>query len=229
MKLLATVLLVAATSIATPAFADAPGAPAAAPVADPGPHPTGLQVGLRFPWDVTITPNVVGIGMMGLGLDLGERVTDRLYLGVATEDEMIMNISSATASGLDNRFRAGVEARYIFHTGTSMVGGGSSGDCCCYSEPVEVPRYDWVGLRFGEESLGDFATRGTFADVSIGTDAQMGSGQLGAYVSAGISSEPASAYAATTPADLARTVVTPDSPGVTSYYFTLGMHVSFGG
>jgi hypothetical protein len=215
MKLLACLLVLAALS----------GRALADDVASP--HPTGLQLGMRTPWDVTIAPNHIGLGVVGFGIDLGERVTDRVYLGVMTDYEMVMHVGDADP-GIENRLRGGIEARYYFHEGTATLGGGPSGDCGCYGEPITVPRYDWVGLRFGEETVDEFSKRGTFADISLGTDAQIGASQLGAYLSAGISLEPAAAYA-TSADDSPRTVTLPDSASGPSYYFTLGMHGSFGG
>lgn len=180
--------------------------------------PTGLQVGFRMPLDVTLGSHV-GVGLAGFELDLGERVTDRWYLG-ATADYMLRLDVDADGT-LVNRLRGGVEARYYFHEGTATLGGGAS-DCCCNGDPgIEVPRYDWVGARFGLQTIDEFASHQPYAELAIGTDANGGNFQLGGYLAAGLEVEPDPQIAART--------LSPGDGTQLGAYFTIGMHMAFGG
>lgn len=183
--------------------------------------PTGLQLGMRFPWELTLQDHT-GIGVLGLGLDLGERVTDRLYLGVSA-DYMFRIQLTTDDDPLISRFRGGVEARYVFHEGTATMGGGG-GDCCCnpYTEGTEVPRYDWIGARFGATTVDGFGSYGRFGELELGTDMQGGNVQLGGYLAVGYESD---AIAPTTAARSTTTPATTDD----GEYFTVGLRLTFGG
>ncbi|HUJ57741.1 MAG TPA: hypothetical protein VLX92_04600 [Kofleriaceae bacterium] len=179
--------------------------------AAPG-QPRGLFVGFRMPWDFAAGGGNLTVGMAGLGVDLGKRVGARGYLGISAEDELMMNIKTDRTDYADddptkliNRIRLGLEVRDYFHEGQASV------RVNCGPE-TPVPRHDWVGARVGAETLDGLGTVGGFGDVSIGWDAQLGGAQLGMYLSAGVSVEPATAYGTTMPAPSLTALATTPPP-----------------
>ena len=210
----------------------AAGDPAAtyAPAPD-APHAGAWSFELSVPVDVTLAPNQTLIGVGGLGLGLGKRVTDDWYLGVTGDIEGLVATNFEASNAPSMRLRGGAEARYIFHqgSGTASINDGPA---------FAVPRYDWVGARAGVESLDGGTTRGAYAELSLGTDMWLGTTQIGMYLSAGASVEPTAAYgtpsmtgdAATGTAGLgAEAPPAQDSSSTTvAKYFTLGWRLAFG-
>ena len=155
------------------------------------------QVALRFPFDVYANGRGVQIGMIGIGGDLGGRVSDALYLGVTGDYQLVIDGRTGDdprgmhGPDVRHRLRAGVEGRWYFAEGLATV---TSGGCDCGCAPVEstVMRRAWLGVRGGVETF-DRATIGRFADVTLGMDYQLTTNQLGMYVSAGVSREPGDA------------------------------------
>ncbi|HEX4418454.1 MAG TPA: hypothetical protein VH165_11170 [Kofleriaceae bacterium] len=220
-----------------------PGAPAVgagatpAPDASDAPHAGAWSFEMTIPIDATFASSTV-IGVGGLGLGLGKRLTDAWYLGGTAELEGLVATGDLDGAPL-LRLRGGAEARYIFHqgTGTASVNDGPA---------FEVPRYDWIGARAGLESLDGGTTRGGYADLSLGTDMWIGSTQLGIYLSAGIAIEPLHAYGtpSTTGDPTFRTgptgggnaidggataaPATDDSSLTTATYLTFGWRIAFG-
>ena len=175
-----------------------------------------------MPWDDTIAAGSDWIGMAGLGIGFGTRVTPSWYFGVTGDWELMMN--AGDASDLD-RFRAGVEARYTFGQSTASA----SVNC---GPPTPTPLYYWLAARAGGETLDMGTTHGEYADLSLGADIALGQTQIGMYVSAGLSVEPTSAYALPTTTgtnDVAASIAPQaDDPSSLGVYFTLGMRLALG-
>ena len=185
----------------------------------------GLELGLRFSWDGQITPNNASMGVIGVGLDLGEHLgRSRWYIGVSGEYELEADMEppeNESGSGMFSRFRGGGEARYYFHDGLAGVSINDG--------PEEaVPRHDWFGLRGGAESFDGFTHTGEFVDVTYGWDASLGQIALGMCLTAGVSVEPSAVFPgtamSTTPSTDGAATTTPAT--YYSPYFALGIHVA---
>lgn len=153
----------------------------------PGPHAGSWSLDLTLPIDVTFGSSSTTVGMGGVGVGLGERLSDRWYLGATGEVEALMGTDFNASNTPSMRLRAGGELRYIFAEGT-----GSASVNCGPSFPVPIT--GWVGVRAGGESLDGGSSFGSYGDVSIGADWWLGQFQIGMYVQAGLSVEPAGAY-----------------------------------
>jgi hypothetical protein len=155
---------------------------------------TGWIWGLRFPWDVQMTPHNISMGVIGVTLDVGERVAgSRWYIGGSASYELEADMTPPEASptsdsvGAFNRLRVGGEARVYFGEGTAALT-VNDGD------PVPVPRHDWLGLRGGAESFDGFSHTGEFADLTFGWDADLGGVAVGMTLTGGASVEPSAAF-----------------------------------
>jgi hypothetical protein len=205
---------------------------AASPFGDSKLHAGSWPVEVYMPWDGTFAEDRVWIGMVGVGVGLGNRITPDWYLGVTADYEMLMGAEGgnwdAPINVPDlNRLRGGVESRYIFNQGSGV---GTVND----GPEFGVPRYDWIGARAGFETLDGGTTHGEYGELSIGSAFAMGRMQLGMYLAAGLSVEPVQAYGLTPPAStgttgIPMTITAPDSsPSAIGTYVTLGMIVSLG-
>jgi hypothetical protein len=181
-----------------------------------------LGFDITIPWDTTVVHGAHAIGLAGLGVAVGARITPRWYVGGTADGEMLMVFAPSSASnpaGLDTigRERLGGEIRYTFEDAASPV----------------LPSFGhrkWIGLRGGIETVDSATTFGRFADVTLGRDSQLAGVALGIYVSLGVSFEAAGAYTATT------TSMPPATPAVASNasapleaspYLALGMRLGF--
>jgi hypothetical protein len=211
----------------TPILA-ASNAPAQAATTD-GPKAGSLSFELSLPFDVTFGngPTLMGVG--GLGVGLGKRVSDNWYLGGTADVEEEVNMSGG-GNGPDGflRLRAGGEARYVFNHGT----GEASVNC---GPEFPVPRTDWVAFRAGAETLDEGTSYGTYGDVSIGTDFWLGSTQFSMYLQGGASIEPTATYEGSTStttddsfAHQTQPQTTPASGNTTAGYFGMGFRFAFG-
>jgi hypothetical protein len=201
--------------------------PAIAATAD---TPPAWTLDLRFPWDIALLDGNATVGVFGLGLDLDRNVTARWSLGVATEATFIMDIQSVPppASPVSPivRLRAGVDARYVFHEGTTWV--------AQHCGPVfEVPTRAWIGGRAGFETVDEGTTFGRFAEIAIGWDRVMGHVTVGPYLAVGVEEEPAAAYPVPGPDPFAgdpysaipSVAAPPSTDPLIGPYFTLGMRI----
>ena len=230
MKLLPTVsFVIASLGVATAAHAQAaPGevapvssAPTAAPstLPVPGSWSTDLRIGIP----VTFSDTGVVMGLANFQLGIGKRVSDRWYLGGTAEWMLGMNVSGGDVS---SSLRAGGEARYIFHEGEASV---SVDDGPAYT----VPRYDWIGVRGGYQTVS--GAPGAFGELAVGFDAKVSdSFQFGMYLAAGLNAEPQGAYGApaadpSSSPGIARVVDDSSSSSyATSPYVSLGWDLTFG-
>jgi len=202
-------------AIASPARAD----PLEAP-----PRVPDWALAARFPWDVAHADSSTLIAVLGLGLDLDARVTDHTTVGFTTEASLVLALESAGEPGQASpiaRLRAGVDARWIFHDGTSLV--------VPHCGPAfEVPSRAWLGARAGFETLDQGATSGHFAELSIGWERLAGRIGVGPYLAIGIEDEPAAAYPVPSHLD-APPFAAPAASSLTdpqqSAYITLGMRI----
>ncbi|HTR52932.1 MAG TPA: hypothetical protein VMJ10_19595 [Kofleriaceae bacterium] len=195
--------------------------------------PRGLMTSLRMPFELGGGGGALQVGWAGLGLDIGDRLSQHWYVGASSDVELysIEPMSwTADIEGKDTaRVRVGGEVRYYFDDGV----GAASIDC---GPAFPVPRRTWFGARLGAESLDGGSTIGEFGDITLGTTFQLGGTGIGMYGSFGISSEPASAIPGATMPPMSGTqgidaVVAgagPTTPNVTSYLGTFGMIVTFG-
>ena len=191
-----------------------------------GPKAGSLSFELSLPFDVTFGngPTLMGVG--GLGVGLGKRVSDNWYLGGTADLEQEVNMSGDGPDGF-LRIRAGGEARYVFNHGT----GEASVNC---GPEFPVPRTDWVAFRAGAETLDEGTSYGTYGDVSIGTDFWLGSTQFSMYLQGGASIEPTATYqggTSTTSDDSSRSTqpqTSPASGNTTAGYFGMGFRFAFG-
>lgn len=213
-------LVIAAVSlpIASSARAD-PGVEAPASVPD-------WAIAARFPWDVAHADATTLIAVLGLGLDLDTRVTDHTTVGFSTEASLVLALESNGEPGQASplaRLRAGVDARWIFHDGTSLV--------VPHCGPAfEVPSRAWLGARAGFETLDQGATSGHFAELSIGWERLVGHVAIGPYLAVGIEDEPAAAYPVPDhpfpdPSPYAAPAMTSVADPQQSAYITLGMRI----
>jgi hypothetical protein len=167
------------------------------------------------------------MGVGGLGVGVGKRVSDNWYLGGTFDFEEEVNMTGENGPDGFFRMRAGGEARYVFNHGT----GEASVNC---GPAFAVPRTDWIAFRTGAETLDEGTSYGTYGDVSIGTDFWLGSTQLSMYLQGGASIEPTATYqggASTTSDDTSRSTQpqTPASSGnTTAGYFGMGFRFAFG-
>jgi hypothetical protein len=199
---------------------------AAAPAAD-GPHAGSWSLELSLPFDVTFGngPTLMGVG--GLGIGLGKRVSDNWSLGGTFDFEEEVNMTGENGPDGFFRMRAGGEARYIFNRGT----GEASVNC---GPAFPVPRTDWIAFRTGAETLDEGTSFGTYGDVSIGTDFWLGSTQLSMYLQGGASIEPTATYSggSSTPSDdsprSTQPQTQPTSGNTTAGYFGMGFRFAFG-
>ncbi|HEY1554286.1 MAG TPA: hypothetical protein VGF94_05595 [Kofleriaceae bacterium] len=198
-------------------------APAPAPV-----DPRGLMRSFRMPFEVGGGGGALQVGWIGLGFDLGDRVSQHWYVGASSDVEMYSIDPISDAEPDDTaRLRLGGEVRYYFDDGV----GAASVDC---GPEFPVARRKWLGARLGAETLDGGSTIGEFADVTLGTTFQLGGTGIGLYGSLGVSSEPASAIPGATAPQMSGTqaldaVVAgagPSTPNVTSYLGTIGMIVT---
>ena len=187
--------------------------------ADP---PPDWALAARFPFDAAHSDATTTIAVLGLGLDLDHRLTDHTTVGLTTEASLVLvlpDAAPASAAPLA-RLRAGVDARWIFHTGTSLV--------VPHCGPAfEVPSQAWLGTRAGFETLDQGATTGHFAELSIGWERLLGHIGVGPYLAVGIEDEPAAEYPA--PMHQPDPVVTAPPTMITDpqqgAYVTLGMRI----
>ena len=180
------------------------------------PRAGSWQLGLRYTWDVQSVPDGAVMGVGGIGLAGGVRVTDRIYLGAVAESESISRMTGGGAPSYDT-LRAGGELRYYLHDGAASVA-----------------RHDWIGLRYGVETYDWGATIGRFADVTLGTDVDLGAVGLGLYLTAGLSRQPSSAFAQPVAGPVTVTFTTGTGPYdadtdvmTTSPYVGFGMSLLF--
>jgi hypothetical protein len=160
----------------------------------------------------------------GVSLDLSNRVTDRVYVGGSAELGLVLNARTDDDSPADPmlvRGRLGVDARFNFQDGTSTI-------MRRYAPAFELARRDWIGARAGLETLDFGSTIGQFAELSLGMDRQLGNTQVGPYISAGLSFEPARAYGGVNSFGSAPMMPTTDTPEVVATYVTVGWHLVFG-
>jgi hypothetical protein len=156
------------------------------------PHAGSWTLGFRYPWDLQSLPDGIAYGTGGIGIAVGARITDRVYVGVSADVVAITReFDRAGGPKSYDRFRAGVEARWYFHDGLAFASPGE--------EPWSAPRYDWLGVRWGEEARDDSAVTGRFAELSLGTDISYGTIGMGVALSAGVSREPVALSGAATP------------------------------
>lgn len=200
---------------------------AGAAAADP---PPAWTLDVRFPWDVVLADGNTSVGVFGIGFDLDHSVSDRWSVGAATEASFLMDIQSDAPPGSSVsplvRLRAGVDARYVFHEGTSLV----VPNC---GPAFEVRARAWIGGRAGFETVDEGTTFGRFAELAIGWDRVMGHFTFGPYLAVGVEEEPASAYP--TPgadpfpddpyAPMPSAFSPPTSDPLIAPYITLGMRI----
>jgi hypothetical protein len=182
-----------------------------------------LQLGIRYTWDVQSLPDGVVMGVGGIGLTGGFRVTDRIYLGAVGESE---SITRTTGDGAPDyvTLRVGGEARYYLHDGVAS----STPDEASWGP---VSRHDWIGVRYGMETYDWGATFGSFADATLGTDIELGTVGLGFYLTAGLSRQLSSAFDQPLPGPVTVTFATglgpydtqADATMTTSPYVGFGM------
>jgi hypothetical protein len=190
-----------------------------------GPHAGSLSLELSLPFDVTFGggPTLMGVG--GLGIGLGSRVSDNWYLGGTFDFEEEVNMTGENGPDGFFRMRAGAEARYVFDHGT----GEASVNC---GPAFPIPRTDWVAFRTGAETLDEGTSYGTYGDVSIGTDFWLGTTQLSMYLQGGASIEPTATYqaGATDDAFARQTQSQTQAPSgnTTAGYFGMGFRFAFG-
>ena len=207
-----------------PAYlAEPPVLEAPAPIVEAPPRVPEWALAARFPWDVAHADSSTLIAVLGLGLDLDARVTDHTTVGFTTEASLVLALEDVGEPGSASpiaRLRAGVDARWIFHDGTSLV--------VPHCGPAfEVPSRAWLGARAGFETLDQGATSGHFAELSIGWERLAGHIGVGPYLAVGIEDEPAAAYPV--PAQLPDPFATPAMTSLAdpqqSAYITLGMRI----
>jgi hypothetical protein len=211
MRIAATVLPLC--GVAPDAWSD--GGPSTVARTDPpvaGPHAGTWALGVRYPWDVDSGSDGVVVGLGGLGLSIGARVTDRVYAGAAAESESMSRVTSAAGEPADfERLRVGGELRWYVADGVAPV-----------------PRHDWIGLRYGAESLDRGVTFGRFADATLGTELAFGDVGVTVSLSIGVSrGVPAAAAPAMTTGGVLARVARPAAPegAVTTSYvgFAIGL------
>jgi hypothetical protein len=188
--------------------------------------PHGMMTSLRMLWDVGGGGGALQVNWTGLGLDVGDRLSQHWYVGGSGDVSLfeISPLGTETEPAQSARIRLGGEVRYYFDDGV-----GTARINCGPAFPV--PRRTWLGARIGGESLDGGSTIGTFGDVSLGTTFQLGHIGFGVYGSFGVSSEPASVFAgrASDATALATAPGTNSSaPNATSYLGSIGMIVTFG-
>jgi hypothetical protein len=215
----------------TPASAAEPSTEVASTAApdDGGPHAGNWSFEVNLPVDAMFAPNQTLIGVGGVELGLGQRLTDRWYLGVTGGVEGLVGTNFEATNTPSMRLRGGVEARYIFHqgSGTASVNDGPA---------FGVPRYDWIGANAGLESLDGGTTHGEYAELSLGSDMWLGRAQVGMYLKAGVSVEPTGAYGSvpmsddgtTGTAGLAAEAPPAQDASTMATYVALGWRLAFG-
>jgi hypothetical protein len=205
---------------AAPVAAVPPVAVAPAPA-----HRSVLGFDVTIPWDTTVVHGAHALGLAGLGVAVGARVTPRWYVGGTADGELLMVFAPTTATnpaGLATigRERLGAELRYTFEDAASPV-------------LASFGHRKWVGLRGGIETVDNATTYGRFADITLGRDSQLGGLALGIYVSLGVSFEAAGAY---TGATSSAGSASPQVPAIASSpaaaleaspYLTIGMRMGF--
>jgi len=220
----AAVLARSAATWAEPALSGTGAAddPPAAHVAPP--HAGSWTLGFRYPWDVQRTPDGVAIGTGGVGIAIGARVADRIYLGVSADAVAITRDPPRAGEPTTyDRLRAGLEARWYFHDDFAFAAPGE--------EAWIAPRHDWLGVRWGAEAEDDSAQLGRFAEVALGTDISYGTVGMGVSLAAGVSRSPSTPLTAATMLDVqgsagaARGPGPPPAAAATSPYvgFTLAL------
>lgn len=196
---------------------------APAPVVEAPARVPEWALAARFPWDVAHADASTLIAVLGLGLDLDARVTDHTTVGLTTEASLVLALEDVGEPGSASpvaRLRAGVDARWIFHDGTSLV--------VPHCGPAfEVPSRAWLGARAGFETLDEGTTSGHFAELSIGWERLAGHIGVGPYLAIGIEDEPAAAYPVPTalPEPFAAPAMTSLADPQQSAYITLGMRI----
>ncbi len=178
-----------------------------------------MPIELYMPWDGEFIGGQALVGMGGLGVGLGARLTPNWYLGGTADAEAVM--STNDSGGMSGRIRAGAEARYIFGHGAGV---GTVND----GPEFGVDRYTWIGMRAGVETLDEFTSRGAYADVSLGTAFALGHTQIGMYASVGLAVEPDSTLNPVKTTDLS-TMPAPGGGEDVGPTVALGMIVTFGG
>jgi hypothetical protein len=188
------------------------------------PHAGSWTLGFRYPWDVQSIPDGVLIGLGGAGLDLGVRLTDHVYVGATGESEAIVRASGPPDAPSDyDRLRAGGEVRLYF------------------GEDEREQQHDWLGARYGIETFDEGATRGRFADLTLGTEVVLGDVAVGLGLTVGASREPPAAFASSAQQAAAKALVLArsaastaaraaagaPSPAPTSPYVAFGMTLVF--
>jgi len=217
-------LLLAAVVLAS-SLARADTAPATPPVG-------AWQTDLRVPLDFVFAPGNTSIGLVAVGLGVGKRISEHWLVGTSAEVVQLMDVGADNAEMM-MRWQLGGAARWYFHDGTAAM----SIDDGPY-EPV--PRHDWVEANAGVQEMygGVSAGLGEFAELSLGMDCPASpSFQVGVYVTAGLSVDPAGAFQfadesdATSSRTLPGTTTAPpnaSSPNVVSPYVALGWRFAFG-
>jgi hypothetical protein len=174
----------------------------------PGPRAGALALEVSLPTDFTLTPATTVIGVAGVGLGVGYRATRRFLVGATAEFEALDETSGV--AGPSTRLRGGVETRYHFAVRPFFTAA--------------------LGLRAGYETLDFGATRGAYADVSVGTDFWISRHRIGLYAAVGVDAEPAGAYGTASTSAIARTSQPAPMPGVpdaTALYFAIGWRYGF--
>ncbi|HEY1817243.1 MAG TPA: hypothetical protein VGG74_33080 [Kofleriaceae bacterium] len=195
---------------------------------DAGPHAGSWSLELDMPIDATFASGSALMGVGGVEVGIGKRLSDHWYVGGTGGVEMLVGMSDYN-NAPGKRLRAGGEARYIFGTGT-----GSASVNCGPSFPVPIT--GWLQARAGAETLNGGSSFGTYGDLAIGMNWWLGHMQVGMYLQAGMSIEPTSAYGTPAATDDDGTTGTaaiaepPSSTGgnTTATYVGLGWRIAFG-
>jgi hypothetical protein len=188
-------------------------------------------------WSVSIAPaldimpggDIGAMGAVGAELDVGKRLSDRLYLGVTGEAAHVFGKGLA-ADVPSLEMRAGGELRYTFANLPAFVSTWGH---------YHPPRSFWLGLRAGAESI-DANTLGAFGDVTLGTDIWVsGHTSIGSFIRAGLSFEPDGSFgesttptiesSSTDPFSAPTIQRVPSSPSGPVPYIGAGLRLTFGG
>lgn len=224
LRILAALVAFGSIAAAQPAPEMVPPPPEIAALAPPLPAVGSWTLDLRTPIDVAHADQVTTVDVMGLGFDLDNRISEHGYLGLSTEAALLMKIETPPddRDPVLVRLRGGVDARYVFHEGTSTV--------VPHCGPMfDVPSRAWLGARAGVETLDQGDHLGKFAELSLGWERQLGHVLVGPYLAVGVEDEPLAAYGDLAPAmplpgTIAAATADPTDP-VVSTYVALGMRI----
>ena len=166
----------------------------AQPIALPGgPQAGNWSFGVSFPVDLTLAPDDTPFGF-GLGLGVGNRLSERLYLGATVDFERLLS-ASTNLDVPDFRVRAGGEVRYIIDQDVNVAAVRHMG-------LFSIPTTKWIGGRAGVEGLSPgsaITSTGSYAELTFGADYWSDSTQYGLFLSAGFTREPGSIYGTPAP------------------------------